>query len=140
MAFVKFHYMRQEKKFLMSPLNSNKLFFFSTNFHFTSQNNITITVHKCSALFSFLFQSYFFNLYTVYFSKKCSLFSFFFFFSLCCVQQCSSVFSLPLCLFPLSCTSLFFSFLLFFSFFLIINCSFTILFFKPCLCLSLSLP
>ena len=50
------------KKILMSPLNSNKL----TNFHFTtSQNNITITVHFVSFLF------FFFNLCTVYFSKKC---------------------------------------------------------------------
>ena len=106
----------------MSPLNSNKLI----NFHFTtSQNNITTAVHKCSFFFSF-----FSNLYTGYFSKKWSIFSFYFFFSICCVQQCSSFpsFSL-LSFFPLSCTFLFlflFSFLFFF--FTIINCSFTVLF------------
>ena len=63
MVFVKFHNMKQEKKnFQMSPLNSNKL----TNLHFTtSQNNIMITVHKCSVFFSS-----FFNLCTVYFTKK----------------------------------------------------------------------
>ena len=72
MVFVKFHNMKQKKKILMSPLNSNKL----TNFHFTSQNNITITVHKCSVFFSLIF---FFNLCTVYFTKKCSFFSSFFF-------------------------------------------------------------
>ena len=88
MVFDKFHNMKQEKKnFLMSPLNSNKL----TNFHFTtSQNNITITVHKCSIFFFF-----FFHLCTAYFFFKSSFFSFFFF-SICCVQQCSSFFFFPL--------------------------------------------
>ena len=62
----------------MSPLNSNKL----KNFHFTtSQNNVTITVHKCSVLFSSFFNlctdvqsillkmsvlSFFFSLYAVF--------------------------------------------------------------------------
>ena len=46
----------QEKRFLMSPLNSNKL----KKFHFTtSQNNVTITVQKCCFLF------FFFSIYVV---------------------------------------------------------------------------
>ena len=53
MVFVKFHNMNRKKKFLMSPLNSNKL----KNFHFkTSQNNVIITVQKCSVFFSSFFQ------------------------------------------------------------------------------------
>ena len=68
----------------MSPLNSNKL----KNFHFkTSQNNVKITVQKCSVFFSS-----FFNLCSDVLSilLKMSVFSFFLSFSICCVQQCSS--------------------------------------------------
>ena len=55
MVFVKFHNMNRKKKILMSPLNSNKL----KKFHFTtSQNNITITVQKCSVFFSSFFSIY----------------------------------------------------------------------------------
>ena len=130
MVFVKFHNMNQEKKiFLMSPLNSNKL----TNFHFkTSQNNITITVHKYSLFFSlFFFQC------IVYFTKKCSFFSFFLFF-ICCVQQCSSFLSFSLSLFH--CPVPFFCFCFLFSFFFfIINCSFTALFFFNLISTSLCL-
>ena len=54
MVFVKFHNMNRKKNFPMSPLNSNKL----KKFHFTtSQNNMTITVQKCSVFFSSFFQS-----------------------------------------------------------------------------------
>ena len=52
MVFVKFHNMNRKKKILISPLNSNKL----KKFHFTtSQNNITITVQKCSVFLFFFF-------------------------------------------------------------------------------------
>ena len=55
MVFVKLHNMNRKKKILMSPLNSNKL----KNFHFTtSQNNVTITVQKCSVFFSSFFSIY----------------------------------------------------------------------------------
>ena len=56
----------------MSPLNSNNL----KTFHFTSQNNVTITVQKCSVFFSS-----FFNLCTDVLSilLKMSVLSFFFF-------------------------------------------------------------
>ena len=80
MVFVKFPNMNRKKKnFLMSPLNSNKL----KKFHFTtSQNNVTITVQKCSVFFS----SFFFNLCSDVLSilLKCLFFlSFFFFYMLC---------------------------------------------------------
>ena len=128
MVFVKFYNMKQEKKnfFRISPLNSNKL----TNFHFTSQNNITITVQKCSVFFSS-----FFNLCTVYFTKKMFVLSFFSY------MLCSTMFkfiSFFLSLFPLSCS---FLFLFLFSFFfhnkMLIQCPFL---FQPYLYLSLSLP
>ena len=72
----------------MSPLNPNKL----KKFHFTtSQNNITITVQKCSVFFSS-----FFNLCTVYFTKNvCSFFLFFSFYMLC-----STMFKFLLFFFP----------------------------------------
>ena len=73
----------------MSPLNSNKL----KNFHFpTSQNNVTITVQKCSVFFSSFFNlcsdvlsillkmsvlSFFFFLYAVYNNVQVSSPSFF---------------------------------------------------------------
>ena len=123
MVFVKFHNMKQKKNFfLMSPLNSSKL----KNFHFTtSQNNITITVHKCSVFFSS-----FFNLCTVYFSKKnvCSFFVFFY-------MLCSTMFKFLFFFFSLSffhcpvpfcfCFCfLFFSFFFFFHNKLLIQCPF----------------
>ena len=134
MVFVKFHNMNR-KKILMSPLNSNKL----KKFHFTSQNNITITVQKCSVFFSS-----FFSIYVLSILLKMSVLSFFFL--ICCVQQCSSFFSFffSFRLFLLSCTFLFlFSF--FFSFFflfffhnkLLIQCPFFSTLYLP-LCLYLN--
>ena len=119
MVFVKFHNMKQEKTFfLMSPLNSNNL----KIFHFTtSQNNITITVQKCSVFFSSLF-----NLCTVYLLKKCSFFSFFlsFFFLYPVFNSVQVSFLFLSVLFPLSCTFFLFVFVFFFfSLFFIINCS-----------------
>ena len=136
MVFVKFHNMNRKKIFLMSPLNSNKL----KNFHSTSQNNITITVHKCSVLFSS-----FFNLCTVYFTKNvCSFFLFFLFYMLCSTmfKFFSFFFSVP---FSLSSSFFlfvfFFLFFSFFFFFFIINCSFNVPFFSTLylpLCLYLN--
>ena len=134
MVFVKFHNMNR-KKILMSPLNSNKL----KKFHFTtSQNNITITVQKCSVFFS----SFFFDLCTVYLKKKVRSFFLFFFFHM----LRSTIFKFLFFLFfffHLHCPVAFFFFLffsvfiIFFSFFLfIINCSFNVSFFF----LTLSLP
>ena len=104
------------KKFLMSPLNSNKL----KKFHFTkSQNNIAITVQKCSVFFSS-----FFNLCTDYL-KKCSFFLSFFLYAVfnnvqvrffLCHFHCPVAF----------CFCFGFHFL---NFFFIINCSFTVPFF-----------
>ena len=126
MVFVKFHNVNRKKQFLMSPLNSNK----HKKFHFaTIQNNITITVRKCSIFFSSFFQcsdvlsillkmsvlSFFFFLYAVFNNVQVSLSFFLFLFF------CFSPFSL-------SCSFLFlfrFSFLFSF-FFLIINCSFNV--------------
>ena len=109
------------KKILMSPLNSNKL----KNVHFTtSQNNITITVHKCSVFFSS-----FFNLCTVYFTKNvCSFFSFF---SLYAVFNNFQV----LFFFSQSFSIVLYHFVFvfcfhFFHFFFIINCSFNVPFFS----------
>ena len=141
MVFVKFHNMKQEKNFfLMSPLNSNKFFFFFTNFHFTtSQNNIAITVLKCSVFFSFFFQS----MYCLYFEKNVRSFlsfsCFFIFFNM----LCSTVFKFPFfsslsfshCPAPF-CFCFFFPF---FSFFFIINCSFTVHFFLNLISTSLCL-
>ena len=123
----------------MSPLNSNKL----KKFHFTtSQNNVTITVQKCSVFFSS-----FFNLCSDVLSilLKMSVLSFFFF--ICCVQQCPSFFSFFFFLsvfFLLSCTFLFlfsFSFYFFLNFFfhnkLLIECSFFSTLYLP-LCLYLN--
>ena len=121
----------------MSPLNSNKL----KKFHFTtSQNNITITVQKCSVFFSSFFSiyvvmyclfkkmfvlSFFFFSYAVFNNVQVSSFSFFFFPSF----------------FLLSCTFLFlfsFSFYFFFSLFfhnkLLIQCP--LFFFQPYIYLS----
>ena len=127
MVFVKFHNMKQKKK------NSNvafNLFFLLAQIFTTFQQVKTICPQfKFTNVQLFLL---FFNLCTIF--LKMFVFSFFFpyvqqcssFFSLpfCLfplsffpyVQQCSSFFSLPFCLFPLSFT--------FFYFFLIINCSF----------------
>ena len=111
-------------------------------FHFTSQNNITITVQKCSVFFSS-----FFNLCTVYL-KKMFVLSFFFFFFF--HMLCSTIFKFLLLFFLsvfflLSCTFLFlfssFFFLFLFSFFFIINCSFNVPFFSTLylpLCLYLN--
>ena len=116
----------------MSPLNSTKL----TNVHFTtSQNNITITVHKCSAFFSF-----FFNLCTVYYTKECLFFSFFFFHMLCLTVFKFLFLSSPV-LFPLSCTFLvLFSFFLIFYFHnkLLIHCPFFSNLISTSLCLYLN--
>ena len=113
----------------MSPLNSNKL----TNFHFTTVKTI-LQSQFTNVQFSFLF---FFNLCTVYFTKKCLFFSFFlsFFFFLYAVFNSVQVSFLFLSvLFPLSCT-----FLFLFSFFFIINCSFTVPFFSNPISSSLRL-
>ena len=70
MVFVKFHNMNRKKKF------SNVTFKLPTQnfFHFTtSQNNITITVHKCSIFFSSFFQS----MYCLFYKNVCSFFLFF---------------------------------------------------------------
>ena len=105
----------------MSPLNSNKL----KKFHFiTSQNNVTITVQKCSVFFSS-----FFNLCGDVLSilLKMSVLSFFFF--ICCVQQCPSFFSFFFFLsvfFLLSCTFLLLFSFSFSFFFFIINCPFNV--------------
>ena len=118
----------------MLPLNSNKL----KNFHFTtSQNNVTITVHKCSVFFSS-----FFNLCTVYFTKNvCSFFLFFSLYTVFNNVQVLLFFFLFLCpFFPLSCSFLFlFWFSFFFSifFFFIINCSFNVPFFSNLIFTSL---
>ena len=139
MVFIKFHNMNRKKK------NSNVAFKLKLKkfFHFTtSQNNVTITVHKCSVFFS----SVFFNLCTVYFTENVC--SFFLFFPICCVQQCSSFsFFFPFCLFFIVLyvfVFIFIYFLLFFlSFFFIINCSFNVSFFfstlylPPCLFLNM---
>ena len=116
----------------MSLLNSNKL----KKFHFTtSQNNVTITVQKCSVFFSS-----FFNVCTAYLKKKMFLLSFSFLY----YMLCSTMFKFPLLLFflsdffLLSCTFLFlFSFFFFFFFHnkLLIQCPF----FFPTLYLPLCL-
>ena len=112
----------------MSPLNSNKL----KKFHFTtSQNNVTITVQKCSVFFSS-----FFNLCSDVLSilLKMSVLSFFFSFF---HMLCSTMFKfLPFLFFTFRLFSIvlyvfvfvFIFFLLFFSFFfhnkLLIQCPF----------------
>ena len=55
MVFVKFHNMNRKKKTISNVAFKLKF----KNVHFTtSQNNITITVQKCSVFFSsFFFQS-----------------------------------------------------------------------------------
>ena len=121
----------------MSPLNSNKL----KKFHFTtSQNNVTITVQKCSVFFSSFFQS----MYCLF--KKCSFFLSFFSSFICCVQQCSCFFSFFFFLFHLHCPVAFFFFLffsvfIFFLFFfhnkLLIQCPFLSTLYLP-LCLYLN--
>ena len=143
MVFIKFHNMNRKKKILMSPLNSNKL----KKFHFTSQNNVTITVQKCSVFFS----SFLFNLCSDVLSilLKMSVLSFFFFFSYAVFNnvQVSLSFFFSFCFFvflhfSLSCSFLFlvwFSFLFFFFFFhnkLLIQCPF----FFNLIPTSLSLP
>ena len=139
MVFVKFHNMKQKKKFLMSLLNSNKF----KHFHFTtSQNNITITVHKCSVFFFS-----FFNLCTVYFTKKMSVLSFFSFFLLYAVfsnvQVSFPFFSLSFfhCPVPFFFLFFFFLFSFFFSFFhnkLLIHCPFFFNLISTSLCLYLN--
>ena len=121
----------------MSPLNSNKL----KKFHFTtSQNNVTITVKKCSVLFSF----FFFNLCTVYFTKNVC--SFFLFFHMLYSTMFKYLFFLFFFFFPLSLSCSFFFLLFFFRFhffsffFFIINCSFNVPFFSNLISTSLSLP
>ena len=97
----------------MSPLNSNKL----KNFHFTtSQNNITITVQKCSVFFSSSFSIYV-VMYCLF--KKIFVLSFFFFSYAVYnnVQVSSLSFFFLSVFFLLSCTFLFlFSFFFFFFF------------------------
>ena len=123
----------------MSPLNSNKL----KNFHFTtSQNNVTITVQKCSVFFSS-----FFNLCSDVLSilLKMSVLSFFTYALFNNVQVSSlSFFFFP---FFFSCPVRFcfcfhFLFTFFFQFFFfIINCSFNVPFFSALylpLCLYLN--
>ena len=131
MVFVKFHNMNRKKKFLMSPLNSNSKIF-------TLQQVKTMLQSQFKNVqFSFLF----FNLCTDVLSilLKMSVLSFLFFFSICCVQQCSSFFSFFFfpSFFPLSCRFLF----LFSFFFFIMNCSFNVPFFSTLylpLCLYLN--
>ena len=107
MVFDKFH-MKQKKKILMSPLNSNKLFFSFLIFQqfWTSQNNITICPQlkfiKFKQIFSFSFVTIYallFFIKNVHFLKRflmlCSTgFKFLFFFSF---------FFYFFCLFPLFC-------------------------------------
>ena len=123
----------------MSPLNSNKL----KNFHFTtSQNNVTITVQKCSVFFSSCFQSMYWC--TVYFTKNVCSFFFFFFHMLCSTMFKFLLFFSSVFFFLLSCTFLFlfsFSFYFFFlSFFfhnkLLIQCPLFFFFFQPYMYLS----
>ena len=114
-------------------------------FHFTtSQNNITITVQKCSVFFSsFFFQS----MYCLFTKNVCSFFLFFFSYAVFNNVQVSLFFSFCFLFFSfspfsLSCSFMFlflFSFL--FSFFFIINCSFNVPFFSTLylpLCLYLN--
>ena len=125
----------------MSPLNSNnpKIFHFTT-----SQNNVTITVQKCSVFFSS-----FFNLCTVYLKKKCSFFLsffFFFFFHMLCSTMFKFLFLFFLSVFlfhphcPVAfCFCFGFHFLFFFFFFhnkLLIQCPF----FFNLISTSMSLP
>ena len=130
MVFVKFHNMKQEKKISNVAFKLKQL----TNFYFTtSQNNIAITVHKCSAFFSFLF--FFIYVLSIFLKNVRSFLSFFLFF----YMLCSTVFKFPF----FSSLSFFCTFFFFFFFFFIINCSFNILFFfffffKPYLCLYLN--
>ena len=126
----------------MSPSNSNKL----KKFHFTtSQNNVTITVQKCSVFFSSFF---FLNLCRDVLSilLKMSVLSFFlsFFFS---YMLCSTMFKFLLffflrlffsiVLYVFVFVSIFFLLFFFFSFFfhnkLLIQCPF---FFQPYIYLS----
>ena len=108
MVFVKFHNMNRKKNFLMSPLNSNKL----KKFHFTSQNNITITVQKCSVFFSS-----FFSIYVLSILLKLSVLSFFFFlFHMLCSTMLKFLFFLFSFFFHLHCPVAFFFLLVFFCF------------------------
>ena len=122
--------MKQKKKFLCRLYTQPNSFFFFSFFSqiFTSFQQVK-TICPQIKFTNVQFFLFFSNLYTVYFSEKCSGF-FLFFFPLCYVQWCSSFFSFPLCLFPLSCT---------FFFLFIINCSFTILFFSNFISTSLRL-
>ena len=116
----------RKKQFLMSPLNSNKLSFFSNNSE--QVKPILQYVHnQSSQMFSFFL--FLFNLCTVYFPKNVRFFPFF--------MLCSSVFKFLFFFF----SSLSFSIVLssFFCLFLIINCSFTIFFLKNLISDSLCL-
>ena len=132
MVFVKFHNMNRKKKnFLMSPLNSKKIFF-------SLYNKSKQCYNHSSKMFSFLF-FFFFNLCTVYFTKNvCSFFLFFF--HMLCSTMFKFLFLSSFSPFSLSCSFLFwFSFLFFFfHFFFTINCSFNVplFFFQPYIYLS----
>ena len=140
MVFVKFHNMNRKKKF---PNVAFKLKL--KKFHFTtSQNNITITVQKCSVFFSS-----FFNLCTDVLSilQKCLFFLSFFFSYMLCSTMFKFLLFFFLCLFFFYCPVRFcfcfhFVFTFFLSFFfhnkLLIQCP--ILFFFNLISTSLSLP
>ena len=84
MTFVKFHNMKQEKFFfLISPLNTKKLFFFSSQI-FTLQQVKTLLQSQ----FTNVQISFFFQLLSIFLKNVRSVL----FFSICCVQQCSSFF------------------------------------------------
>ena len=132
MVFIKFYNMNREKKCPNVAFKPKQL----KKFHFiTSQNNITITVQKCSVFFSS-----FFNLCTAYFTKNvCSFFLSFFY------MLCSTMFKFLFYLFfffffHFHCPVGFGFGFHFFFFFFIINCSFNVpFFFQPYIYLSLSL-
>ena len=129
MVFVKFHNMNWKKKFLMLPLNSNNLKIFQVKTILQSQFT--------KVQFSFLL---FFNLCTVYFSKKIS-FLLFFIYMLCSTMfKFFSFFFCPFSIVPNLFSFCFFFFLFFFFFFfhnkLLIQCPF---FFQPYIFLSLCL-
>ena len=143
MVFIKFHNMKQEKNFLMSPLNLNKL----TNFPLYNKSK---QYYNHSSQMSVFFSS-FFSLYTVYLSKMFVLFqyynhsslmfSFLFFFQYAVFNSFLFLF-LSLCPFSIVLHLFLFVFVFPFSFlfFFIINCSSTVLFISNLISTSLSRP
>ena len=124
MVFVKFHNMKQEKKFfLMSPLNSNNLKIFTLQVKTILQSQFT------DVQFSFLL---FFNLCTVYFTKNVCSFFLFFLYMLC--PTMFKFFSFFFCPFSIVLYLFVFVFIFF-----IINCSFNVPLFSNLISTSLCL-